>query len=59
MFEFDICLCGNNENCPDRENCLRATRRKTGIFTVSDFYSIREEEKDCKYFIDKNYYITK
>lgn len=51
MFEFDICLCGNNEKCPDKDKCLRAIKR-TGINTVSDFYSIREKEK-CKYFIEK------
>lgn len=51
MFEFDICLCGNNEKCPDKDKCLRAIKR-TGICTVSDFYSIREKYK-CKYFIEK------
>ena len=51
MFEFDICLCGNNQECPDKDKCLRAIKR-TGINTVSDFYSIREKDK-CKYFIEK------
>ena len=59
MFEFDICLCGNNENCPDRENCLRAMKRGAGIFTISDFYSAREEGKDCPYFFKREDFINK
>lgn len=53
MFEFDICLCGNKEDCPKKDTCLRAINVKAGIYTYSLFY-IRGT--DCKEYIDKNEY---
>lgn len=53
MFEFDICLCGNNEDCPYRRECLRATKKiGPGIYTISNFYD--REKDECEYFIGKD-----
>jgi hypothetical protein len=50
FFDDDICLCGNSDSCPYKNECLRAERRGPGIFTVSLFY---QEDKECEYFIKK------
>ena len=50
MFEYDICLCGNNEKCPQKDKCARVVN-KSGIYTVSLLYNPNVEK--CEYFIDK------
>jgi len=52
MFEYDICMCFNSKECPNKENCLRAADRGPGIYTSSDFFSIMENNK-CDYFLDR------
>lgn len=47
MFEYDICRCGNPDQCPLKNQCERAKPVPAGIYTVSLFY---EEGKDCEYF---------
>lgn len=47
MFEYDICLCGNAEECPHKETCQRAMKHGPGIYTVSNFY---EEKDTCDYY---------
>ena len=49
FFDDDICLCGNADSCPHKNECKRA-ERKVGIHTYSLFYNEKEE---CKYFIEK------
>lgn len=49
LFEDDICMCGNPDNCPDKNRCERAATRKPGIYSFALFY---EEGKECKYFIE-------
>lgn len=45
----DICLCGNADKCPNKENCLRnGAKKKPGIYTISLFY---QENKECEYYI--------
>jgi len=48
MFEYDICLCGNKENCPKKETCERAVNPGPGIYTLSLFY---QENKECEYYL--------
>ena len=50
MFEYDICLCGNADQCPHKDNCKRAEEHGPGIYTVSLFY---QEDKECEYFWEK------
>ena len=53
MFEFDICLCGNGDECPYSKECLRGSKRMgTGIYTISNFYDPNSDE--CEYFIEKD-----
>ena len=47
MFEYDICRCGNSEECPRKNECERA-KRVIGICTMSLFYT---GEDECEYFI--------
>ena len=39
MFEFDICLCGNKDECPQKDTCLRAQPVPPGIYTYSLLYN--------------------
>lgn len=55
FFDDDICLCGNADNCPNKDRCRRA-EKKIGIHTYSLFY---EEGKECEYFFEKNKEIRK
>lgn len=48
MFEYDICYCGNNENCPLKDDCVRAQSRPAGIYTISLFY--QADKNYCEYF---------
>ena len=50
FFEDDICKCGNSEECPNKDKCLRAKKSQSGIYTVSLFYNGKEK---CDYFIEK------
>ena len=50
MFEYDICLCGNNKGCPKRKKCARVVN-KPGIYTISLLYD--PNIKECEYFINK------
>lgn len=53
MFEFDICLCGNGDECPYHKECLRGSKKMgTGIYTISNFYDPNSDE--CEYFIEKD-----
>ena len=50
MFDYDICLCGNGENCPKKEECKRYVLTKKvgpGVYTYSLFYN---EKKECEDF---------
>lgn len=49
MFEYDICVCGNADLCPHKNECKRAVK-PVGIYTASLFY---EEGKECEYFWEK------
>ena len=49
MFEFDICLCSNFEDCPRKDECLRA-QKLVGIHSYSLLY---EGGEGCEYFIKK------
>ena len=50
LFEEDICKCGNADECPNKDICLRGKKTtKPGIYTVALFYD--EKNKECKYFI--------
>lgn len=49
MFEYDICVCGNADLCPRKNECKRAVK-PVGIYTASLFY---EEGKECEYFWEK------
>ena len=51
MFDDDICLCANNEHCPQKDYCKRAIH-KVGIHTVSNLYNSNEEK--CEYFIKRS-----
>ena len=48
MFENDICLCGNKENCPLKDTCRRAQEHGPGIYTMSLFYD--PNKKECEYY---------
>ena len=50
MFEYDICVCGNSDQCPYRKECRRAEKR-VGIYTCSNFYNAENDE--CEYFLEK------
>ena len=50
MFEYSLCLCGNNEKCPQRDKCARVCT-KPGIYTMSLLYNPNSEK--CEYFIEK------
>ena len=51
FFEDDICKCGNAEDCPSKDKCLRARKgHPGGIYTVSLFYNGKEK---CEYFIEE------
>ena len=49
MFEYDICVCGNADLCPRKNECKRAVK-PIGIYTAALFY---EEGKECEYFWKK------
>ena len=49
MFEYDICFCGNKEECPLKMTCRRAQSHGIGIHTYSNFYN--EEDEKCEYYI--------
>ncbi len=57
MFEYDICLCGNSEKCPNKDICKRARKHGPGIYTISNFYDERNIE--CDYFIFTNKEVDK
>ena len=46
LFEDDICLCGNAENCPKKETCRRAKSHGPGIYSYAAFYKENEECED-------------
>ena len=48
MIDFDICLCGNKEECPYKDTCLRAINPPPGIYTYSLFYN---KDKKCDEYI--------
>jgi hypothetical protein len=48
MIDFDICLCGNKEECPYKDTCLRAINPPPGIYTYSLFYN---KDKECDEYI--------
>ena len=50
MFDYDICLCGNMDQCPYKDDCLRAEKPGPGIYTMSLFY---QKDKECEYYISK------
>ena len=48
----DICACAS-QDCPDKENCVRAqVYKKPGIHTVSDFTEFCKETRE--YFIKES-----
>ena len=50
MFEYDICRCGNADSCPHKNDCKRAEKHGSGIYTVSLFY---KDGQECEYFWKK------
>ena len=48
MFNDDICLCGNKEDCPNKDTCRRAKSHGSGIYTISLFY---QKDKECEYYL--------
>ena len=53
LWDNDICFCGNDENCPKRDECLRSRKdMKPGIYTMALLYDPNKEE--CEYFIERN-----
>ncbi len=49
MFELDFCLCGNSDQCPHKDECMRNIHL-VGIHTYSLFY---KENEECEYFIPR------
>lgn len=53
LWEDDICFCGNHEDCPKKDKCLRAYKyNKPGIYTMAAFYN--SDNKECEYFIERD-----
>lgn len=50
FWDDDICFCGNGENCPKKDKCMRI-RNKPGIYTMALLYDPNKEE--CEYFIER------
>ena len=51
MFESDICICGTTD-CPKYNECLRGTgMKRSGIYTMSYFGTICNEENGYMQFI--------
>lgn len=48
MFDYDICLCGNADKCPNKDLCRRGQKHGPGIYTMALFYD--EKNKQCDYF---------
>lgn len=55
-FRYDICFCGNGNDCPKKEECLRtmSNEEKNEVvdlkirYSVASFYN---ENEDCKNFL--------
>ena len=52
LWDDDICFCGNHEDCPKKDKCLRAYKyNKPGIYTIAAFYNPDNEK--CEYYIER------
>ena len=52
LWDDDICLCYDYEECPKKDKCLRAgEHKKPGVYTISRFYDPNNEK--CEYFIER------
>ena len=52
LWDDDICFCGNGENCPKKDKCMRMRKdNKPGIYTMALLYDPNKEE--CEYFMER------
>lgn len=53
LWDDDICFCGNGENCPKKDKCMRIKKdNKPGIYTMALLYD--PNKKECEYFIERD-----